>query len=98
MRVHAHVRAGLGGGGVTLGVPLFPAEGAFSLVPPVAAPPSCRGGCERAAGEINNDRVRVRVCADAGAGARAQEHLRAVTSNAHGAGCASGEERTIVLA
>ena len=76
-----------------MGVPL-----SLPLVPPAGPPPSCRGECERAAGEINNDRVRVRVCADAGAGARAQEHLRAVTSNAHGAGCASGEERTIVLA
>ena len=70
------------------------------LVPPAASPPSCCAGCERAAGESDNDLVRVRVCApaDAGAGALAQEHQRAVTSNARGAGCASGEERGIVLA
>ena len=35
------------------------------MVPPVASPPSCRGGCKRAAGEINKDRVLVRVCAGA---------------------------------
>ena len=35
------------------------------LVPPAGPPPSCRGGCERAAGEINKDRVLVQVCAGA---------------------------------
>ena len=54
-------------------MPLSPAEGALPLFPPAASPPSCRAGCERAAGESDNDRcarVRVRVRA------RVRVHLR----------------------